>query len=69
MTSTILNKDKILKEIHNDTNIKTYLTRIEPIIKEIMTKDKDEYNAICDCLHELKNVIIQKPMPFTSRKF
>ena len=59
MSSKIWNKYKILKEINIDSNIKTYLTRIEPIIKEIMTKDKDEYNAICDCLHELKNEIFE----------
>ena len=41
MPSTIWNKYKIIKEINKNLNIKTYLTRIEPIIKEINYKNKN----------------------------
>ena len=43
-----------IKEIPNN-NIKTYLARIEPIIKEIKLNDKDEY--IYEKLEKLKKEI------------
>ena len=42
MPSTIWNKYKKVKEIEDNSNIKTYLTRIEPIIKEISYKNRNE---------------------------
>ena len=50
----IWNKYKIIKEIDSKSNIKTYLTRIEPIIKEIKPKDKDDYYKIIERLDKLK---------------
>ena len=55
MTSTIWNKYKIIKEISSNSSIKTYLARIEPIIKEIIPKDKDDYYGISECLEQLKD--------------
>ena len=40
---TIWNKFKKIKEINSNLNIKTYLVRIEPIIKEILYKDINDY--------------------------
>ena len=59
MPSNIWNKYKIIKEINNNihTNIKTYLTRIEPIVKEIIPKNIDEYSLIKEKLEKLKNII------------
>ena len=54
MTSTIWKKYEILKEISSNSSIKTYLARIEPIIKEIIPKDKDDYQAISERLEQLK---------------
>ena len=51
---SIWNKYKIIKEIDSKSNIKTYLTRIEPIIKEIIPKDKDDYYIIIERLDKLK---------------
>ena len=45
MPSTILNKYKLIKEISSNASIKTYLARIEPIIKEIIPKDKEDYHG------------------------
>ena len=50
----IWNKYKIIKEIDSKSNIKTYLTRIEPIIKEVIPKNKSEYYEITERLEELK---------------
>ena len=55
MPSTIWNKYKITKEIDSKSNIKTYLTRLEPIIKEIIPKNKDEYYIIYERLEKLKD--------------
>ena len=33
----------MIKEIGTNSNIKTYLTRIELIVKEIIPKNKDDY--------------------------
>ena len=55
MPSKIWNKYKMIKEINSNSNIKTYLSRIEPIIKEIMPKNKDEYYRIYERLDNLKD--------------
>ena len=53
MTEIIWKKYEKLKEIKNKhTKIKTYLARIQPIIKEIIPKDKYEYIRISE---KLKN--------------
>ena len=57
MTLTIWNKYKLIKEIDKNSNIKTYLARIEPIIKEISYKDKKEYLIILERLERIKNKI------------
>ena len=54
MPSKIWNKYKLIKEIKSNSNIKTYLTRIEPIIKEIIPKNKDDYYRIYERLEKLK---------------
>ena len=58
MPTKIWNKYKRLKEINNHPKIKTYLTRIEPIVKEIIP-DKDEYDIILDKLEELEKDIFE----------
>ena len=55
MPETIWNKYKIIKEINTNSNIKTYLTRIEPIVKEIIPKNIEDYNRIKEHLEELKS--------------
>ena len=57
MPSTIWNKYKKIKEIDNKSNIKTYLAKIEPIIKEIRYKNKKEYHLIRDRIEGIKNKI------------
>ena len=52
---SIWNKYTKIKEINSNQNVKTYLTRIEPLIKEITPKDKDDYEIIYDSLYNLKN--------------
>jgi len=54
MPSKIWNKYKMIKEINSNSNIKTYLTRIEPIIKEIIPKNKDDSFRIYERLEILK---------------
>ena len=54
MASKIWNKYKIIKEIEDNSNIKTYLTKIEPIVKEITPKNKEEYIIIMERLERLK---------------
>ena len=54
MPSSIWNKYKLIKEINNKSNIKTYLTKIEPIIKEIIYKDKNKYYIIIEKLEKIK---------------
>jgi len=45
----------MIKEIETkNSNIKTYLARIEPIIKEIIPKNKDDYYIIIEKIEELK---------------
>ena len=55
MPSTILNKYKLIEEISSNASIKTYLARIEPIIKVIKPKDKDDYHGISERLEQLKD--------------
>ena len=53
MPETIWKKYEKLKEIGDkNQNIRTYLARIEPIVKEIKPKDKDEYFLITQRLEE-----------------
>ena len=54
MKSTIWNKYKIIKEVNSTSNIKTYLTFIQPIVKEIITKSKDAYDTIIEKLQDLR---------------
>ena len=54
MPSKLCNKYEILKEINSNSKIKTYLTRIEPIVKEIIPKDKDDYYIISERLKQLR---------------
>ena len=55
--SSIWNKYKILKEINSNSNIKTYLTRIGHIIKEILPKNKNDYAKLKEKLDKIKNII------------
>ena len=57
MSSTIWNKYTLIKEIDSESNVKTYLTRIEPIIKEISYKNQTEYYAIKEKIERIKNKI------------
>ena len=57
MSLTIWNKYKIIKEIDKNLNIKTYLARIEHIIKEISYKYKNEYLVIRERIEGIKNKI------------
>ena len=57
MPSKIWNKYQLLEEISTNSKIKTYLARIEPIIKEIIPKNKNEYNLIREKLEIIKNII------------
>ena len=52
---SIWNKYTKIKEINSNKNVKTFLTRIEPLIKEITPKDKDNYDTIYEYLYNLKN--------------
>jgi len=54
MPSKIWNKYKIIKEIEDNSNIKTYLTKLEPIVKEIKPKNKEDYFIIMERLERLK---------------
>ena len=54
MASKIWSKYKKIKEIGTNSNIKTYLTRIELIVKEIIPKNKDDYYIIIEILVKLK---------------
>ena len=57
MASTIWNKYPKVKEIENNPNIRTYLTRIEPIIKEISYKSRNEYYEIRTRIERIKDKI------------
>ena len=58
MPESIWNKYEKLKEIENkNSNIKTYLAKIEPLIKEIKPKDKNDQLPIYQRIEKLKNEI------------
>ena len=57
MPSNIWDRYKKIKDIHINSNIKTYLARIEYTIKEIIPKNKDEYFLIKEKLEVIKNII------------
>ena len=58
MPENIWNKYEKIKEIDNkNSNVKTYLAKIEPIIKEIKPKDKKDYISIYQKLEKIKNEI------------
>ena len=50
----IWNKYKKIKELNSCLNIKTYLAKYEPIIKEIIPRNKDNYYEIIQKLEKLK---------------
>ena len=52
---SVWDKYQKIKEIENKPNIKTYLARIEPIVKEIMLKDEDECDQIVEYFSKLKD--------------
>ena len=54
MPSTIWDKYKIIENQKTYCNIKTYLTRIEPIVKEITPKDKNDYDILIERINKLK---------------
>ena len=54
MPSTIWNKYTLIKEINSNSNIKTYLAKLEPIIKEIIPKDENDYYIINERLEKIK---------------
>ena len=55
MPTKIWDKFKKIKEIEsNISNIKTYLVNIQPIIKEIIPKNKDDYFMLSKRLEKLK---------------
>ena len=55
MPSKIWDKYKKIKEIEsNNSNIKTYIVNIQPIIKEIIPKNKDDYYIINERLKKIK---------------
>ena len=56
---SIWNKYKMIEEINSKGNIKTYKAKIEPIIKEIIPKNKDEYNNILYNLQNYKDLIYE----------
>ena len=55
MPSKIWDKYEKLDEISSNSKIKTYKTKIEPIIKEIIPEDKKEYDKIKGRIIKLKN--------------
>ena len=59
MPSDIWNKYKKIKEVQNNSKIITYLTYLEPIVKEIIPKNKNEYYHIFNCLEGIKNEIYE----------
>ena len=55
MPTTIWNKYEIIQEINTNSYIKTYLTKINPIVKEILPKDIEDYYRIKELLEKIKN--------------
>jgi len=56
---TIWEKYKIIKNISNKGNIKTYQVKFEPFITEIIPKDKNEYDLILSNLQNYQDKIIE----------
>jgi len=56
---TIWNKYKMIKELYSKGNIKTYKAKIEPIIKEIIPRNRNEYDKILYNLENYKNLIYE----------
>ena len=55
MPTKIWDKYKKIKKIEsNNSNIKTYIVNIQPIVKEIIPKDKEDYNIIIERLEKIK---------------
>ena len=57
MKSIIWDKYQKLEEINENWNIKTYRARIEPIIKEISYKNRDDYYLVYRRIEKLKSEI------------
>jgi len=57
MPSKIWNKYKKIRDININSNIKSYLSTIEYVIKEIIPKNIDEYSLIKEKLERIKNII------------
>ena len=49
-----MNKYKKEKELSSSQHIKTFLASFEPIIKEIIPKDKESYMAIYEYFDNMK---------------
>ena len=54
---SLWNKYQIISEINTNLNIKTYLTRIEPIIKEINIKNDNQCYTIKERIERIKEII------------
>ena len=57
MESKIWNKYTKVKKINKNSNIKTYLARFEPIVKEIEYKNMNEYCKIRERIDRIENKI------------
>ena len=57
MPSKVWNRYKKIKDIHINSNINTYLARIEYTIKEIIPNNRDEYSLVKEKLERIKNII------------
>ena len=55
---TIWNKYKKIKAISSNGYINTYQAKIEPIIKEIQPKNKEEYDIILHNLKDYQNILL-----------
>ena len=49
--------EKIKEIVNKNPRIKSYLARIEPLVKEIKPKDKEDYYSISQRLENLKNEV------------
>ena len=54
MEAKLWKKCKKIQEINSNSNIKTYLVSIEPILKEIISRDINDYYIIKERLEILK---------------
>ena len=55
MQTNLWDKYKIIKKLNSNSNIKTYLVKIEPILKEIIFEDINDYYILKARLEILKN--------------